>query len=34
MKRTWAEINLDTLKRNAENIRKITSPDAKVMAVV
>ena len=34
MKRTWAEINLDNLKKNAENIRSITKPDAKIMAVV
>ena len=34
MNRTWAEINIDALKSNAENIRKITSPDAKIMAVV
>ena len=34
MERTWAEINLDTLKSNIENIRKITDPKAKIMAVV
>ena len=34
MERTWAEINLDTLKSNIENIRKITNPTAKIMAVV
>ena len=34
MNRTWAEINLDTLKFNARNIRKITNPNAKLMAVV
>ena len=34
MKRTWAEINLDILKNNAENIRKITNPKSKIMAVV
>lgn len=34
MERTWAEINLDRLKSNIENIRKITDPKAKIMAVV
>ena len=34
MERTWAEINLDTLKSNIKNIRKITDPKAKIMAVV
>lgn len=34
MNRTWAEINIDALKYNVENIRKITNPDAKLMAVV
>lgn len=34
MERTWAEINLDNLKFNIENIRRITNPKAKVMAVV
>ena len=34
MNRTWAEINLDNLKKNAENIRSITRPGAKIMAVV
>lgn len=32
--RTWAEINMDALKENILNIRKITSPKAMVMAVV
>ena len=34
MERTWAEINLDALKSNIENIRKITDPKARIMAVV
>ena len=34
MERTWAEINLDALKSNIQNIRKITDPKAKIMAVV
>ena len=34
MNRTWAEINIDNLKNNAENIRSITRPGAKIMAVV
>ncbi len=34
MSRTWAEINIEALKYNAENIRKITNPNSKVMAVV
>ncbi len=34
MNRTWAEINIDALKYNASNIRKITNPAAKLMAVV
>ena len=34
MERTWAEINLDTLKLNMKNIRKITDPKAKIMAIV
>lgn len=34
MNRTWAEINIDALKYNVKNIRKITSPHAKIMAVV
>lgn len=32
--RTWAEIDLDALKQNIQNIRKITQKSAKVMAVV
>lgn len=32
--RTWAEIDLDALKCNIKEIRKITSPKAMVMAVV
>lgn len=32
--RAWAEINLDALVENIRNIRKITSPGAKVMGVV
>ena len=32
--RTWAEIDLDALKWNIKEIRKITSPKAMVMAVV
>ncbi len=32
--RTWAEINMDALKENIINIRKITKKDAMVMAVV
>lgn len=34
MSRTWAEINIDAMKYNVKNIRKITSPGAKIMAVV
>lgn len=34
MKRTWAEIDIDALKFNFNNIRKITNPNAKIMAVV
>ncbi len=34
MNRTWAEINIDALKSNAANIRKITNPNSKIMAVV
>ncbi len=33
-KRTWAEINLDALANNIRQIRKITNPNAQVMAVV
>lgn len=32
--RTWAEIDLDALSHNFKEIRKITSPDSKVLAVV
>lgn len=32
--RTWAEIDLDAIARNLQNIRKITSPQAKIMCVV
>ncbi len=34
MERTWAEINIDALKDNVQNIRKITMPSARLMAVV
>ncbi len=34
MNRTWAEIDIDALKYNASNIRKITNPNARLMAVV
>lgn len=34
LKRTWVQIDLDTLKKNFEEIRKKVKPDAKVMAVV
>lgn len=33
-KRTWAEVNLDAIAHNMKEIRKITSPDAQIMAVV
>jgi alanine racemase len=32
--RTWAEINLDALEENIKEIRRITSDDAMIMAVV
>ena len=32
--RTWAEINMDALKENIKNIRKITNKNSMVMAVV
>ncbi|MBR0366586.1 MAG: alanine racemase [Clostridia bacterium] len=32
--RTWAEIDLDALAYNMRGIRRITKPDAKIMAVV
>ncbi len=34
MKRTWAEINIDSLKFNLDNIRRVTDSKAKIMAVV
>ena len=33
-RRTWAEIDLDALKENIHNIRKITEKKAMIMAVV
>ncbi len=33
-KRTWAEIDLDAIAHNMREIRKITNPDAQIMAVV
>lgn len=33
-KRTWAEIDIDALAYNMKNIRRITKPDAEIMAVV
>lgn len=33
-KRTWAEIDLDALAHNMREIRKITNPNAQIMAVV
>jgi len=32
--RTWAEIDLDALTHNFNEIRRVTSPDAKILAVV
>ena len=32
--RTWAEINVDALEHNMREIRRITSPEAMVMAVI
>lgn len=32
--RAWAEINLDAIAHNYNEIRKITSPDAKIMAII
>lgn len=32
--RAWAEINLDAIRHNYNEIRKITSPDAKIMAII
>lgn len=33
-KRAWAEVNLDAIASNMREIRRITSPSAKIMAVV
>ena len=33
-RRTWAEINLDALEHNIRQVRKITNPNAQIMAVV
>lgn len=33
-KRTWAEINLNALLENFKEVRRITSPTAKIMAIV
>lgn len=33
-KRTWAEVDLDAIAHNIKEIRKITNPHAKIMAVV
>lgn len=33
-KRAWAEVNLDAIASNMKQIRRITSPTAKIMAVV
>ena len=32
--RAWAEINLDAIENNIQQIKKITSPSAKIMAIV
>ena len=32
--RAWAEINLDAIENNMRQIRKLTSPDSKIMAIV
>lgn len=32
--RAWAEVNLDAISKNLKNIRKITNPSAKLLAVV
>jgi alanine racemase len=32
--RTWAEVDLDAIEHNIKEIRKITNPDAQIMAVV
>lgn len=33
-KRTWAEVDLDAIAHNIQEIRKITNPNAQIMAVV
>ena len=33
-KRTWAEVDLDAIAHNMREIRKITAPQAQIMAVV
>ena len=33
-KRTWAEVDLDAIAHNMREIRKITNPNAQIMAVV
>ncbi len=33
-KRTWAEVDLDAIAHNIKEIRKITNPNSKIMAVV
>lgn len=33
-RRTWAEVDLDAIAHNIKEIRKITNPDAQIMAVV
>ncbi len=32
--RSWAEINLDALENNIKEIRRVTNPDSKIMAVI
>lgn len=32
--RTWAEVDLEALKNNFKEIRRITNPDAKIMSIV
>ncbi|MBQ3038316.1 MAG: alanine racemase, partial [Clostridia bacterium] len=32
--RTWAQISVDALNYNFKQIRKITNPDSKIMAIV
>lgn len=34
LKRAWAEVNLSRLKKNAEVIRRLNSPETEIMAVV